>query len=78
MDILGLAEHIGRRVLLAYLNGEWVEVRLLGFDPQVHGDLTYDVLRVLDAGDPPAPGSQEGVCCLGSTDDLLAWSPLGD
>jgi len=76
VDLTALFDQVGRVVRLEFSNGEQIEAKLLAVDPQVHADLTYDVLRVLATGEPPAPGTATGTIVVASTDDLVSWEAV--
>jgi len=71
-----LREHPKRPVRLSFADGEVVEAVLLGVDEQRDQDLTYEVKRVVQRGNPPARGTGVGVTCVARLPDLKEWEAL--
>ena len=73
MDLLQLWEQRSHVVRLRFRDGEEIDARLLGTDPPVHAELTYEVVRIHAPGQPPAQGTAVGAIVVASTDDLVDW-----
>ena len=76
MDLVGLWEQANKIVRLSFRDGEVVDCRILATDPQVHADLTYEVIRIHQTGAPQALGTAVGAIVVASTDDILGWHPV--
>ncbi|HEY7029151.1 MAG TPA: hypothetical protein VH438_16165 [Gemmatimonadales bacterium] len=63
----------GRVVELRHENGEIVHGKLLAFDPDDHEDVTYEVVRIVSSGNPPARGTMIGATVVAELHELVGW-----
>jgi hypothetical protein len=68
-----LGNQINRTVELCFSDGEVVHAKLLAIDPDDHEDVTYEIVRVVTAGLPPARGTQVGAIVVAELHQLDGW-----
>ena len=71
-----LAAQLNRIVELRFSDGEVVEAKLLAIDPDDHEDVTYEVVRVVSSGKPPARGTEVGATVVAELHELEEWRLL--
>jgi hypothetical protein len=71
-----LGAQLNRVVELRFSDGEVVEAKLLAIDPDDHEDVTYEVVRVVSAGNPPARGTEVGATVIAELHELEEWRLL--
>jgi hypothetical protein len=76
MDISALRQRLNTVIRLSFADGEEVEARLLGVDPDEHEDITYEVCRIVRAGSPPALGTDVGAIVVVPMAELTDWQPV--
>lgn len=47
--------------------------KLLAFDPDDHEDVTYEVVRIVSSGNPPARGTMIGATVVAELHELVGW-----
>jgi hypothetical protein len=65
-----LRTHLNREVELRFTDGEVVHAKLLAVDTHEHDDLTYEVLRVIRPGVPPAKATEAGATIVAKLEEL--------
>lgn len=76
MDVAALKSRLKTLVRLEFADGEIVEALLYHVDAVDHQDLTYEVKRIVQLGEPPALGTELGNTVVAHLADLVGWKAV--
>jgi hypothetical protein len=76
VDLTQLRSHLNRPVRLSFVDGEVVDVILLGVNLGQERDLTYEVQRIVHHAAPPSKGTRQKGTVIAKLEDLEEWQVL--